>query len=629
MSKPSAPLIVQADRAIFVEVSHPDFESVRERLMVFAELEKSPEHVHVYRVTPVSLWNAASSGLRADDVVEFLKEHSRVPVPASVCRSIEETIGSFGRVRLTRQGDQLWLEVDDEELLAEFLERRVLEEFLAADLPSTAAPKSDVGRRVAIRPESRGAVKLALARAGYPVDDLAGYHDGNPLQVGLRERLANGCTFELRTYQHEAVEAFHAGGSDRGGSGVVVLPCGAGKTVVGIGALVEIGRATLILTTNISALRQWKRELLEKTDLSGDQIGEYSGEVKQIRPVTLSTYQILTHRRSKVDEFTHFRLFSEASWGLIIYDEVHLLPAPIFRFTADIQATRRLGLTATLVREDGRETEVFSLVGPRKYDLPWRSLESAGFIATAGCLEIRVALSPTDRARYEASDGRGKFRLASENARKIELVREIVRRHTDDHVLVIGQYIDQLEALAETLEAPLLSGKTPTAEREELYDRFRRGEIPVLIVSKVANFAVDLPEAKVAIQVSGTWGSRQEEAQRLGRILRPMEGNPMATFYSVVTKNTRDQECSEKRQLFLTEQGYRYAISDAEQWLSASAIARCDVPNRDVPNRDAPESTSTSLAAELCRQRDLRSLPGDGGVRVAYSPGQSRPDTCT
>jgi DNA excision repair protein ERCC-3 len=425
---------------------------------------------------------------------------------------------------------------------------------------------------LSLDPMSRGAFKQTLIRMGYPCEDLAGYVEGDPLEVALRERTSQGKPFALRPYQEAAVNAFWAGGSVRGGSGVVVLPCGAGKTIVGMGAMAKASTQTLILTTNVVALRQWLSELVDKTTLGPDMVKEYSGEVKEVGPVTVTTYQILVHRRRGGEkEYPHFSLFSERNWGLIIYDEVHLLPAPVFRITADLQARRRLGLTATLVREDGREDEVFSLIGPKRFDKPWKELEEQNWIAQAHCHEVRVDLDPEDRLVYAVAGERDKYRIAATNKKKVELVQEILKRHSGDQVLVIGQYLDQLETLSKILDAPLLCGQTPVSEREALYSRFREGSLKVLVVSKVANFSIDLPDANVAIQVSGTFGSRQEEAQRLGRILRPKPQGESATFYTLVTRNTKDQEFSQKRQLFLTEQGYKYTIWEARSFLETGS----------------------------------------------------------
>ncbi len=417
---------------------------------------------------------------------------------------------------------------------------------------------------IIIDPARRGHVKQALIAIGYPAEDLAGYSEGEPLPMRLRQPTASGREFALRQYQTDAVRAFYADGALSGGSGVVVLPCGAGKTIVGIGTMTAVGRSTLILTPNTVAVRQWISEILDKTDLSADQIGEYTGERKDIRPVTVTTYQMLTYRPSEDSDFPHFSLMTAHDWGLIIYDEVHLLPAPIFRVTAEIQARRRLGLTATLVREDGRESDVFGLIGPKKFDVPWRELEKQGWIATAECHEIRLSLNEADRMAYALTDDREKYRVAAENPRKVEIVRALIERHANDQVLIIGQYLDQLKQLAALLDAPLLTGRTPNAQRQKLYDDFRSGAIKRLVVSKVANFAIDLPDANVAIQVSGTFGSRQEEAKRLGRLLRPKSDGSIAYFYTVVTRDTRDQDFAANRQLFLTEQGYKYLIEDAE-----------------------------------------------------------------
>jgi DNA excision repair protein ERCC-3 len=553
------PLIVQSDRTVFLEVDHPCFAEARDRLMAFAELEKSPEYVHIYRITPLSLWNAAAAGITAEETVRFLSESSRYPLPQSLQKEIEEFFGRYGKLKLVSVESGLELVTEHPPILEELLQLKHLRDYFdGADLH-----RDDGRASIKVKPLYRGQLKVALIKVGYPVEDNAGYREGAPLALSLREVLPGGQPFSLRAYQSEAVEAFHAGGKATGGSGVIVLPCGAGKTIVGLGVLERVGYQALILATSVTALRQWKRELLEKTTLGGDMIGEYSGEQKEIRPITLTTYQMLTYRKSRTGEFLHFKLFTARDWGLIIYDEVHLLPAPVFRLTAEIQATRRLGLTATLIREDGREDEVFSLIGPRKYDVPWRSLEEQGWIASARCVEIRVDMDKGLASTYATCGQRDKFRIASENSVKMGVVKNLVEKHREDRVLILGQYLDQLQEIRRELGAPLITGKTPNGERETLYGRFRAAEVPVLIVSKVGNMAVDLPDANVAIQVSGTFGSRQEEAQRLGRILRPKKDGGPALFYSVVTRGTRDQEFAEKRQLFLTEQGYHYTIQDA------------------------------------------------------------------
>lgn len=553
MNDTERPLIVQSDRSILGEVDSPGYAEARDALAQFAELEKSPEHIHTYRVTPLSLWNAAASGLDAESIVAALRRFSRYDVPENVIADITEFIGRYGRVRLEAVDDDLHLVSDDLPLMAELANHKQIAPMLVRRVDQN---------RYMIARHSRGHIKQALIRLGFPVEDLAGYVEGAHLPVGLAATLPNGAAFTIRQYQREAADSFWAGGSARGGSGVVVLPCGAGKTIVGMAVMGLVERETLILTTSITAVRQWKRELLEKTTLTEDQIGEYTGEVKQVRPVTVTTYQILTYRPSEESSFPHFELFSQKDWGLILYDEVHLLPAPVFRITAEIQVRRRLGLTATLVREDGHEEDVFSLIGPKRYDVPWKTLEAQGWIAQAECVEVRLPMDEVLRMEYALANQRAKFRLASENPAKMRVVEALLERHTDDLVLIIGQYLDQLHELADHIGAPIITGRTKNVERDELYTRFRAGELKRLVVSKVGNFAIDLPDANVLIQISGTFGSRQEEAQRLGRILRPKKDGSVATFYSLVTRESKEQEFAMNRQLFLTEQGYRYHIVD-------------------------------------------------------------------
>lgn len=551
---PENPLIIQSDLSVLVEVNNPNYEAARNRLVRFAELEKSPEHIHTYRVTPLSLWNAAASGLLADDILNTLQTHSKYAIPQNVDVEIREAIARYGKVVLDRVGDALELSSEDRYIIAEICRHKSVIPYIEVQIDA---------HRVRVRSLYRGHLKQALTRLGFPVKDKAGYLPGAPLGIRCRDTAKSGRPFHLRDYQREAADIFHAGGGPEGGSGAVVLPCGAGKTIVGIAAMERLQCETLILTTNITASRQWKAELIDKTDLSEDQIGEYSGERKEIRPVTIATYNILTYRKSKDSDFPHFGIFNQGNWGLIIYDEVHLLPAPVFRFTAELQSRRRLGLTATLVREDGLETDVFSLIGPKRYDVPWRELESKGWIATAECCEIRLPLPQDLRLDYAVAGARAKFRIASENPLKTHMVKHLIQKHKRDQILIIGQYIDQLETLASDLRAPLIMGKTPSEERDRLYREFRQGKRNMLVVSKVANFAIDLPDASVAIQISGTFGSRQEEAQRLGRILRPKSDGGIAHFYTLVTRDTREQEFARNRQTFLTEQGYRYTIRDA------------------------------------------------------------------
>jgi len=555
MSGTGRPLTVQGDRSILVEVHAEGFAEVRDFLSLFAELEKSPEHIHTYRLTPLSIWNAAAAGLSAERIIEFLTARSRYPVPPNVERDIEDNIRRFGLLRLERRDGRLLLTSTDDALLSRIARDATLKKFFEKEGASPGV--------LQVVELLRGEVKQALIRIGYPVEDLAGYTPGAELEFSLRDTMAGtGGPFGLRPYQAEAADVFHAGGTEKGGSGVVVLPCGAGKTIVGMGCMHRLQTQTLILTTNTIAVRQWRTELLDKTTLREDEVGEYTGDNKQICPVTISTYQMLTYRRRQTGEFTHFILFSARDWGLVIYDEVHLLPAPVFRVTAEIQARRRLGLTATLVREDGREDEVFSLIGPKKYDVPWKILERQGWIATAHCVEVRLPLMRELEIGYGSAGSREKFRIASENPGKLGVVQSLVERHKNDRVLIIGQYLNQLDILAEELDSPLITGRTPTKEREQLYKAFREGDLKVLIVSKVGNFAVDLPDANVAIQVSGTFGSRQEEAQRLGRILRPKSDKRPAVFYSIVSRDSREEHFANNRQLFLTEQGYTYEIRD-------------------------------------------------------------------
>ena len=552
---PELPLIVQSDRTILLEAQHPSYEEARQAISGFAELVKSPEYIHTYRITPLSLWNAAASGMTAEEICGNLGAYSKYGVPPTILKEIEETIRRYGLIRLEKTGEELLLTSDDPLLLDELCGYKSIAQMLTGRI--------DAGRYT-IKPFVRGLIKQELIKLGYPVQDLAGYAQGEACPVELRETTASGKPFSLRAYQQEAVDAFYANGSAAGGSGVLVLPCGAGKTVIGIGAICRLQTATLILTTNTTSVRQWISEIQDKTRLDPSLIGEYTGDRKEVKPITVATYQILTYRPHADEDFPHIKLFSEREWGLVIYDEVHLLPAPVFRVTSGIQATRRLGLTATLVREDGREEDVFTLIGPKKYEASWKSMESEGWIAKAHCREIRLPFEPKWRESYAHASARQKFRIAAENPRKLDVVRKLLERHADDRVLIIGQYVDQLAEMAEQLGLPLITGKVPESERALLYDQFKNGKLTRLIVSKVANFAVDLPDANVAIQISGTFGSRQEEAQRLGRILRPKAEANQAHFYTLVTRDTKEQEYSLHRQLFLAEQGYPYEIIEME-----------------------------------------------------------------
>ncbi|MCC6442436.1 MAG: DEAD/DEAH box helicase [Armatimonadetes bacterium] len=549
---PDNPLIVQGDQTVLVEVASERYAPARDILARFAELEKSPEHIHTYRITPLSLWNAAASGLSVDDILGGLREYSKYDLPGNVVRDIQEYIARYGRIKLVSRDGELFLVGDDAALMAEVARHKRAQPFIREQIdPYT----------LRVAPGRRGHVKQALVSVGYPAEDIAGYVTGEALSVRVRDVALSGLPFVLRHYQAEAADVFYAGGASQGGSGTITLPCGAGKTMVGMAAMDKAQCSTLILTPSTVAVRQWIAELLDKTELQEDQIAEYSGLKKDIRPVTVSTYQVLTHRkRGADDEFPHFALFNARDWGLIIYDEVHLLPAPVFRITAEIQARRRLGLTATLVREDGLEVDVFSLIGPKKYDMPWRDLEKQGWIATAVCHEVRIALAEELRMAYAMSGPREKYPIAAHNPGKLTVLDALLKKHEGDHLLVIGMYLDQLDEIAARLDAPLITGKTSVREREKLYEQFRKGEFRRLVVSKVANFSIDLPDANIAIEISGTFGSRQEEAQRLGRILRPKSGGQMAHFYTLVTRDTVDQTFAANRQRFLTEQGYQYEI---------------------------------------------------------------------
>ena len=542
---------MQSDSSVLLEVASPRYREAREALLAFAELVKSPEHFHTYRITPLSIWNACAAGMEPARILATLEGLARYPVPGNVAASIRDLAARFGKLELRRFGEDLVLTAEDE-LLAEELARH---KGLALVLARRLSP-----RAFRIAPDDRGRLKRLLIKLGWPVRDLAGYVRGEELALTLRAETLGGKPFALRAYQEEAVAAFHAAGSESGGSGVIVLPCGAGKTVVALAALAQVASSTLVLTSSVTAARQWIAELLDKTTLTPEDVGEYSGLTKTIRPVTIATYQILTYRPKGTDVFPHLELFNRRDWGLIVYDEVHLLPAPVFQITAGLQARRRLGLTATLVREDGLEEDVFALIGPKCADVPWKELEQSGWIARAHCIEVRVPLDDARRREYATADERSKHRIAAENPRKAALVAEILARHPDEPALLIGTYVEQIQTIAKELGIPVLSGASPQKLRDELYARFKAGEMRALAVTKIANFAVDLPDAALAIQVSGSFGSRQEEAQRLGRILRPKPGANQAHFYTLVSRDTKEQEFALHRQLFLCEQGYAYEI---------------------------------------------------------------------
>jgi DNA excision repair protein ERCC-3 len=538
------PLIVQSDKTLLLDIDHPMSVECRRAIAPFAELERSPEHIHTYRLTPLGLWNARAAGHDAEQVIDTLIKYSRYAVPHSILIDVAETMSRYGRLRLEMDPVHgLILITTDTAVLEEVIRAKKIAPLLGARIDAET---------ITVLPSQRGQIKQSLLRLGWPAEDFAGYVDGQAHEIGLVQK-----DWKIRPYQELAAEGFW-----HGGSGVVVLPCGAGKTIVGAAAMAHAKATTLILVTNTVAARQWRDELLKRTTLNEDEIGEYSGSKKEIRPVTIATYQVMTKKKNGV--YAHLDLFDSYDWGLIIYDEVHLLPAPIFRFTADIQSRRRLGLTATLVREDGMEGEVFSLIGPKRFDVPWKEIEAQGYIAPAECIEVRVNLTETERLAYATAEPENRYRNCATTRTKRDVVEALVEKHVDDQVLVIGQYIDQLDELSEVLGAPLIKGETPIKEREILFNKFRSGEIKCLVVSKVANFSIDLPDATIAIQVSGAFGSRQEEAQRLGRILRPKSDGRGAKFYSVISRDTIDQDFAQNRQRFLAEQGYSYKIIDAD-----------------------------------------------------------------
>ncbi len=541
---PDGPLIVQSDRTVLLEVHNPHADAARHALAVFAELERAPEHMHTYRITRLGLWNARAAGHTTEEILGTLEEYSKFPLPSGIAEEISDTMRRYGQIEITREGEQLFISCQTPAIEAEITRTQKIADLLG--------PRDEHGR-FPLAPWSRGLIKQELLKKGWPAADHAGFAEGEPHAIDL----APGEWF-LRDYQTDAIARFAASGS-----GVVVLPCGAGKTIVGAGVMAQLNTTTLILVTNTVSARQWRAELLAKTSLTEDEIGEYSGSIKEIKPVTIASYSIMAAKRK--GEFAHLGVLDAKNWGLVVYDEVHLLPAPVFQLTAQLQARRRLGLTATLVREDGREGDVFSLIGPKRFDVPWKQLEAQGYIAPATCVEIRLELPPLERLEYASSTDKERFRLASTSPSKSAIVSELLALHPGDPTLIIGTYLEQIEALSQGLAIPMITGDTPIPQREELYQAFRTGEIMRLVVSKVANFSIDLPEASVAIQVSGSFGSRQEEAQRLGRILRPKADGRPAVFYTLVARDTVDQDFALNRQRFLAEQGYGYTIMDAAE----------------------------------------------------------------
>ncbi len=547
------PLIIQSDNTMLLEVHSSSFNDARNDIIPFSELIKSPEHIHTFTITPISLWNAASAGFTADTIIARLSYWSKYPVPDNVKFTVNDIISRFGSIILYPVDDEpdlFFLYISEHKIFQEIMHRKAIMEYLTIHKDGFF-----------LNAYNRGTVKLLLIKLGYPVDDRIPLKTGDPIELSLRDTTISGYPFILRDYQDEAKDAILGDGNPGTGYGTIVLPCGSGKTIVGINVIHALKTKTLILTTNVAAVHQWINELIDKTTLTKDDIGEYSGDRKVIRDITVCTYQILTWRKDKVSDFPHFSIFKDHNWGLVIYDEVHMLPAPVFKVTAEIQSMHRVGLTATLVREDNREDEVFSLVGPKRYDIPWRELEQKGWIAEAHCFEIRIPLDESLDIDYAIGSKREKFRIASENPLKKPVIKQLINNHKDEFILIIGQYLSQLNELAKSLEIPVITGSTPNKKRDELFNSFRAGKQKILIVSKVANFAIDLPDASVAIQISGTFGSRQEEAQRLGRVLRPKKQG--SHFYSLVTRYSVEEEFASNRQKFLTEQGYKYHI---EMW---------------------------------------------------------------
>lgn len=552
MNTPTTCLVIQSDFTITLEKDSSSFSSARDLLLKFAELVKCPEHLHTYKISKLSLWNAAALGITSDDILKSLEPYLKYPVPQNVKRDMEINFTLWGLVELIKENSNYYLKIYEPELLDTILGNKVVAN------ANYKVIKEKNTTKILIDKHSRGNIKVELIKLGIPVRDIAGFREGKKFEINPKVK--------LRDYQNEALHAFHINDSALGGNGVIVLPCGAGKTVVGIGAITKLKNYTLILAPNTTAIKQWKAELIDKTDIDPDNIGEYSGQVKEIKPITIASYQILTKRKNKVSKFIHFDIFEKEKWGLIIYDEVHLLPAPVFKVTAGIQATRRLGLTATLVREDGKADEVFSLIGPKRFDMPWKILEEKGWIAKALCTEVSVNVAPELNQEIAYAEKRYKFRIASSNPKKIEVLREIINVHKDSNILIIGLYLDQIRDIAKELDAPILEGKTKQKERELLYQKFKAGDLKILVLSKIGNAAIDLPDAEVAIQVSGTFGSRQEEAQRLGRILRPKKGNNTAFFYTLVSEHHVEEDFATNRQLFLAEQGYEYNFVNAEDF---------------------------------------------------------------
>lgn len=543
------PLLLAGNDTLLLRLDHPEADACRRALTGFAQLDRSPGQVDTYRLTDLGLWNAKAAGLDADRVIATLERYGPGAVPRATADRITEAMGRYGPVTLESDGERLVLRTGDPDLLDQLL----ADGLGHGDLADRLGPRLD-RCSLAVDPLARGPLKLALTGLRHPVDDRAALQPGRPHPIGLRPGT------ELRTYQREAIDAWLPAGT-----GIIVLPCGAGKTLTAIGAMAEVGTTTLVVTTGGAAMAQWERELTRFATVAPDDIAYFGGGRRRIGPITLATYQMLATRRE--GRFRNLELVDDHDWGLVVYDEVHLLPTAVFGLSAGVQARRRLGLTATLVREDGREADVFTLVGPKRYDVPWSDLELQGWIAPARCTEVRVVPDDAERMAHARATGQARARVAAGVGAKLEVVAALLERHRDEPTLIMGTYLEGLEELAERHGLPLVTGRTPERARLDAFDRLRTGQDRTLVVSKVGNSSIDLPEVSVAIQVSGTFGSRQEEAQRLGRLLRPKADGRPASFYTLVARDTVEQEYSARRQRFLTEQGYHYELCDAEELL--------------------------------------------------------------
>ncbi|MDG5788317.1 DEAD/DEAH box helicase family protein [Evansella sp. AB-P1] len=549
------PLLIQNNGVIFFRSTHPEAKIVQPFLSEFAQLKKTPSSLHMYELSPFSFWYAREQGISLNEIKEFLETFSGIRLPDRFSIQLEEWEGKNGKFQLINHKEfGPCLTSSQEGLMKELFQK---------DRKNYSIYKNGDREYTPISLAERGLIKQQLMDKGYSVIDCLGYETGKSLSISLQRNVS------LRPYQKEAVSSFIQQKGVNEGNGFIILPCGSGKTVVGLGVLEQIKEETLILVPNDTSLQQWYEELLEKTTLNKSQVGRYTREKKEVKEVTITTYQMLTYQGNSDSKFPHFSLFHKRSWGLVIYDEVHLLPAPLFRLTSKLQGKRRLGLTATFVREDGKEGDIYSLIGPKRYEVGISLLEQNNWIARPICKEIKTPFNEKQWAHFLSLSKRERFRYASENKGKINVVDKLLHDHKGDSIIIIGQYLDQLNIIANTFSLPLLTGKTSKKERQEMYTQFKEGKQKVLVLSKIANMAVDLPDANVAIQVSGTYGSRQEEAQRIGRLLRPKKNNESVYFYTIVTPMTKEEEVASHRQLFMVEQGYSYSW---EEWSTCSLI---------------------------------------------------------